>query len=63
MEGVKSFLLSKTVWGTILTVAALVAPKLGLDLGEQGAWADEIVGFFGAALALYGRITAVKKIG
>lgn len=60
---VKSLLGSKTVWGTIVQVAAMAAMFFQVDLGDQGGWVEVIMALVGAITALYGRIVAVKKIG
>lgn len=58
MENYKSVLTSKTVWGSIITVLAVLAPNLGIDHGVV----DELVALFGAAFSIYGRIVATTKI-
>jgi hypothetical protein len=65
-DDVKSWLTSKTIWGAIIAAASPVAasvfklefpPEFSADLaGQLGA-------LFGALLAIYGRVKAVKKIG
>jgi formate hydrogenlyase subunit 3/multisubunit Na+/H+ antiporter MnhD subunit len=60
---VKGLLASKTVWGTIVQIAALAAMFFQVDLGDQGGWVEVIVALVGAVTAIYGRIVAVKKIG
>lgn len=59
---VKGLLQSKTVWGVILQMVALVAISQGWDIGDADGWVELITGGVGFALALYGRITAVKRI-
>ena len=63
MEGMKGALTSKAIWGSIISMVALGLGFLQIDLGEQSTLVEAIVGFFGAAMAIYGRIVAVKKIG
>lgn len=58
----KDLLQSKTAWGTIIGFAALIAHQLGFDIGDQTGIVNDIVGLIGAALAIYGRVTAVHKI-
>lgn len=59
---------SKTVWGSVLAVAAaLSGPLFGthLDAGMQGDLADWLASagaVIGAGLALYGRLTAKHVI-
>lgn len=66
----KPWYLSKTIWGTAITLVALVAPKvvgwLGATPDEATATvltiADGVAAVVGAALAIYGRVKADKKI-
>jgi len=68
MEDTKNILLSKGVWGALLVIAAPLANKyLGVNIdtalqadvaGTISEWAVLI----GATLALYGRVTATKKL-
>ena len=60
---VKGALASKTVWGTILQVAAMAAMFFKIDLGDQEGWVEAITALIGAVVTIWGRITAVKKIG
>ncbi len=65
MNDPKSFLLSKTLWGVVISMVAMIAPQLGLSPFSEGDVAgltENIVAFLGAALAIYGRITAKKRI-
>jgi hypothetical protein len=59
----KSAWASKTIWGSVMVVAVAGAKMLGYDLGDADQWADELVILIGATIAIYGRVTAVKKIG
>lgn len=54
-ENAKNFLLSKTVWGVVVMAVAIFSDSLGLKLGES---VDDIIGFIGAAITLYGRYRA-----
>ena len=58
----KGLLASKTVWGTIVMIAATALSFFKIDLGDQGPWVEAVMSLVGAATAIYGRITAVKKI-
>lgn len=58
-EKAKNFLLSKTVWGVIAMAFAIFSGSLGLKL--EGA-VDDIVGFIGMVLALFGRFTVKQPI-
>lgn len=59
---VKSLLASKTVWGTIMQVAAMAAMFLKVDIGDQAGWIEAITALVGAVVTIWGRITAVKRI-
>ena len=59
---VKSLLASKTVWGTIVQVAAMAAMFMQVDIGDQSGWVEAIMAGVGAIVTIWGRITAVKKI-
>jgi len=67
MEENKSWYLSKTVWGGLITVAASFAGMFGLSIGleTQGELADYMVmgaTVIGGLVAIYGRIKASKTI-
>lgn len=62
MESVKKLWESKTFWGVVSTVANPIAKFFGYDLGDFNTWIPDILLFGGAALAIYGRIKAVKRI-
>lgn len=59
---VKGLLASKTVWGTIVQVAAMAAMFMQVDIGDQSGWVEAIMAGVGAIVTIWGRITAVKKI-
>ena len=59
----KNLLLSKSFWGVLMSVVATVATMLHFNFGDADGWANAVLGLIGSALALYGRIVAVKKIG
>jgi len=63
MNDVKGILQSKTVWGAALAVIATGLQLAGYDLGDTNGFAEQIVAVIGGLLAIYGRITAVAKIG
>jgi len=59
---------SKTVWGSLIAILASVLQAGGfeLDEGSQGNLAEGIVtlaGAIGGLLALYGRLSADKRLG
>ena len=58
---------SKTIWGAVLMLGALVLNALGYDLiQEDQALIVEVlvtaVGAVGTLLAIFGRLTATRKI-
>ena len=63
MNDVKGILQSKTVWGSALAVLATLAQISGYDIGDTNGLAEQVVAVIGGLLAIYGRITAVAKIG
>lgn len=63
MEDVKGILQSKTVWGSAIAVLATLAQIAGYDIGDTGGLAEQVVAVIGGVIAIYGRITAVSKIG
>jgi len=63
MNDVKGILQSKTVWGAALAVIATLAQLAGYDIGDTNFLAEQIVAVIGGLLAIYGRVTAVTKIG
>lgn len=74
MEGYKAILTSKGVWGSIVTIGGVVLGFLGFDVTAADqveistlvdralALLDEVMVIGGSILALYGRITATKKL-
>jgi len=63
MNDVKGILQSKTVWGAAIAVLATLTQLLGYDLGDTNGLAEQVVAVIGGVLAIYGRVTAVSKIG
>ena len=63
MNDIKGILQSKTVWGAGLAVLATLAQIAGYDLGDTNGLAEQVVAIIGGLIAIYGRITAVAKIG
>ena len=59
----KGWYQSKSVWGSILVIVGLVANSIGYDIGSQEMWVNNILEAVGVAIALYGRLVAVKPIG
>lgn len=60
---VKNALQSKTIWGAAIAVLAQIALLIGWDVGDTGGLAEQITALIGGLIAIYGRITAVRKIG
>lgn len=63
MEETKSALTSKTIIGSIVTIAASIALLFGVDIGDTNGLIEQISAALGGILALYGRVTAIKRIG
>lgn len=64
-DDVKSWLTSKTVWGGLIAALATIAGaflKVEFPADFQSQLAADAATLFGSALAIYGRIRAVKKI-
>lgn len=55
---------SKTIWGSIVAVLALIAGAFGYSVGPEAQ--EEIVtaliGIVGGGFAIYGRIKAVDRV-
>ena len=68
MDETKQWYLSKTVWGALIAILASLLPAMGveLDAGTQARLADNLVslaGAIGGLVAIYGRLTAEKRLG
>lgn len=68
MSEMKQWYVSKTVWGGLIAILAslLQAAGIELDSGMQGDLADNAValaGAIGGLVAIYGRLTAEKRLG
>jgi hypothetical protein len=66
-ENIKSWYLSKTVWGGILAIAASTMSLAGFELGaaDQAELADKIPALLGAAggvVAVAGRLSARRRL-
>jgi len=57
MEQTKNFLLSKTLWGVVIMIAAKAFPKVFSGIDADGL-ADNLILACGAILTVIGRITA-----
>lgn len=67
MEDTKKWYASKSIWGSILLIAALIAQAFGYSLGEadQAQLVDifsGVAGSVGGVMAVVGRIIASKAI-
>ncbi len=62
----KSILSSKTFWGSIIALVAVMFPHIYTNLGLTDANSvgvvDKIVGGLGGALAFYGRFAATTAV-
>jgi hypothetical protein len=63
----KPWYLSRTIWGSLVSVSAALAATLGIaiDAPSQTAIADaavQIAGAAGALVAIYGRLAATRII-
>lgn len=68
MNTMKQWYFSKTVWGALIAILAslLQAAGVELDAATQGDMADNAValaGALGGLIAIYGRLTAEKRLG
>lgn len=62
-EETKGILASKTFWGLVLMLAARFVPALsGVSADELAQAFELILTGLGTLIAIYGRITATKKI-
>lgn len=75
MNSTKSLIKSKTFWGAVIAIAASLAGVFGFEISPAdqqdlislydqalAAW-DSIAVVAGGLLAIYGRITATRRIG
>jgi hypothetical protein len=58
----KPLLASLTFWGAVLTLAALLAPHLGLELVDPQGLAQDLAAAVGAVLSVLGRLRATRRI-
>ena len=68
MEDVKPWWQSKTIWASIIAVAAVIAGYFRYDIAsaDQAVLVDSIttvVGAIAGVFAVYTRVTATSKIG
>lgn len=58
---------SKTIIGALISLAVMILPSFGISFGEAdaaliGSTADNLIAVAGAALTVYGRVTASHDI-
>ena len=68
IDETKQWYLSKTVWGALIAIVASLVPAMGMefDAGTQAQLVDDLVslaGAIGGLIAIYGRLTADKRVG
>lgn len=59
----KGIMASKTIWGAVIVVLSQIALLFGWDIGNTDGLAEQITGIIGGLIAIWGRVTAVRKIG
>jgi hypothetical protein len=62
MDDVKGLLESKTIWGALIAIVATISQLFGWDLGNTDGLAEQLTALIGGAVAIVGRIKAVKRI-
>lgn len=67
-QNAKPWWQSKTIWGAFITLIAVVAQVFGYEIDQATQTqlteiVTTVVAAFGSVLAIYGRITATKRIG
>ena len=68
MESSKAWYLSRTVWASLVTVAAAIGGLMGMSIGatDQALMTEallQIVTAVGGVIAVLGRLSATEKIG
>lgn len=68
MNGTKGLLTSRTFWGALVAILAGAASVLGYTVtpADQAELVNAVAGIgavLGGLIAIYGRVTASKKIG
>lgn len=66
-DDAKAWYLSRTVWGALIAILASLANAAGVEVtaGDEGELADLLVaaaGTLGGLVALYGRISARRRV-
>lgn len=62
MDGIKNFLMSKTIWGALVAAIGAFMSASGFETTSLNGFDGELVTLFGSIFAMYGRVKAVKKI-
>jgi uncharacterized membrane protein len=62
MDEVKGLLQSKTIWATFIAILAAISQIAGWDLGNTDGLAEQLTTLVAGVVAIYGRVTAVKRI-
>lgn len=59
---VKNALQSKTVIGALVALASTGAKIAGYDIGDPELYVNDLVTASGTLFAIYGRVTATKRV-
>jgi|TARA_R110000796_G_C14234430_1_gene396409 hypothetical protein len=62
MDDVKGLLQSKTIWATLIAITSTILQLTGFELGDTNGLAEQVTALVAGIIAIYGRITAVKRI-
>ncbi|CAB4190198.1 hypothetical protein UFOVP1288_44 [uncultured Caudovirales phage] len=62
MVDVKNIFASKAIWGSVVALVSAIAPTVLPLVGIQPGELASITGALGALLAIYGRLTATKRL-
>lgn len=57
----KDILQSRTFWGSLFLLVAMVLSQLDIQIDPEG-WTNDVLAFIGSVMAIYGRIMANSKI-
>lgn len=68
MNDVKAWYQSRTVWGALIAILASLGNAAGIEVtaGDEGELADLVVaavGTVGGLIALFGRVSARRRVG
>ena len=62
MDDVKGLLQSKTIWATLIAITSTILQLTGFELGDTNGLAEQVTALVAGIIAIYRRITAVKRI-